>query len=218
MEPIHDRFRASPGKRCQRLLRYIGTHVPAQRFSERDYQWAGPAPHSEDQSCSVTCHPPELCEHRVFVGKVLETLLAHNDVKVPPRVSIEVADAPMHLSDLDLDRDLYYTNMRQSTALATYNNVAKLADNEFFCLGDNSPQSKDGRLWTTVNPWVEYHTRQGHKHLAPDGRKLPGVGTGIVPRQLMIGRAFFVYWPSGLRFSEEWLAIIPNVGRMRMIR
>jgi signal peptidase I len=42
---------------------------------------------------------------------------------------------------------------------------------------------------------------------------------GTVPRYSLIGRAIFVYWPSGFRMpGVERLPIIPNVGRMRLIR
>ena len=48
---------------------------------------------------------------------------------------------------------------------------------------------------------------------------------GTVPRYAMIGKAFFVYWPGGYRIPLlEGLPIIPdvgivpNVGRMRLIR
>jgi hypothetical protein len=44
---------------------------------------------------------------------------------------------------------------------------------------------------------------------------------GTVPRDQLIGKAFFVYWPSMQR--PEWLpnlpfGIVPDVGRMRWIR
>lgn len=42
---------------------------------------------------------------------------------------------------------------------------------QFFALGDNSPQSKDSRLWATPN--TEYY----------------------VERELLIGKALFIYWP-----------------------
>jgi signal peptidase I len=42
---------------------------------------------------------------------------------------------------------------------------------------------------------------------------------GTVPRYGLIGKAIFVYWPSGFRVpGAESLPIIPNVGRMRLIR
>ena len=42
---------------------------------------------------------------------------------------------------------------------------------------------------------------------------------GTVPRYSLIGKAIFVYWPSGFRLPfAPHLPIIPNVGRMRLIR
>ena len=57
---------------------------------------------------------------------------------------------------------------------------------------------------------------------------------GTVPRDQLIGKAFYVYWPAGYRLPESvrrWLrwvpgigaiiqdtGVIPNVGRLRWIR
>ena len=54
------------------------------------------------------------------------------------------------------------------------NRAERVADfplkaDQFFVLGDNSPRSKDGRLWGHENYWV--------------------------PRELLIGKALFIYWP-----------------------
>ena len=41
---------------------------------------------------------------------------------------------------------------------------------------------------------------------------------GIVPRDYLVGKALFVYWPSGFRpFDQFPFGIIPNVGHMRFI-
>ncbi|HUN81433.1 MAG TPA: S26 family signal peptidase [Phycisphaerae bacterium] len=74
---------------------------------------------------------------------------------------------------------------------------------DYFVCGDNSPQSKDARLWFEVCSILR--DRGDYQY-------------GTVPGDQMIGRAFFVYWPSGFRFSQDTLGIIPNVGRMRIIR
>ncbi len=76
---------------------------------------------------------------------------------------------------------------------------------EYFMLGDNSPASKDSRLWWEVGP-----------HLQPRGRTYR---VGTVPEDQLIGKAFFVYWPAGYRPSwASWIGLIPNVGQMRWIR
>ncbi len=51
-------------------------------------------------------------------------------------------------------------------------------------------------------------------HLPRPGEYTPGT----VPRSYLIGRAFFVYWPSGGRVFSSQLPIVPQVQRMRMIR
>lgn len=81
----------------------------------------------------------------------------------------------------------------------------KTFEAEYFMLGDNSPHSKDSRLWETAG-----------SHLIPleDEYQL-----GTVPEDQLIGKAFFVYWPAGYR--AKWTAgigLIPNFGRMRWIR
>ena len=51
---------------------------------------------------------------------------------------------------------------------------------------------------------------------ASQGRD-PKLSNGIVPRELMIGRAFFVYFPAPYRLQERQLGIVPNFGNMRFI-
>jgi signal peptidase I len=71
---------------------------------------------------------------------------------------------------------------------------------EYFVLGDNSPNSSDGRLW--------------------NGQRLPS--------ELLIGKAFFIYWPHAWETHPSFelslgnrklhLPFYPNFGRMRRIR
>ncbi len=62
------------------------------------------------------------------------------------------------------------------------------AQDQFLPMGDNSPQSLDGRVW--------------------DGPK-------YVERDLLIGRALFVYWPHSLNSPVKYF---PNFGEMGFIR
>lgn len=48
-------------------------------------------------------------------------------------------------------------------------------EDQFLALGDNSPQSKDGRLWAETFPHKEFY----------------------VERELLIGKALVIYWPLG---------------------
>ncbi len=73
----------------------------------------------------------------------------------------------------------------------------ELDEGEFLALGDNSGESKDSRLWAR-----------------------PGVGPEV-PRDLLIGKALFIYWPhsedripgTGIPFP-----FFPNFKRMHVIR
>jgi signal peptidase I len=133
-----------------------------------------------------------------------------------PRIFAE--DLKLEVWHLALHRDVYYTpeghdpQRSQISGWASHGwgtdgNPILLAAGEYFMLGDNSPQSKDSRLWDKIGPHLAH--RQDFQ-------------LGTVPRDQLIGKAFFVYWPSGLR--TPWLpilrdfGIIPNVGRMRWIR
>ena len=81
---------------------------------------------------------------------------------------------------------------------------------EFFCLGDNSPQSLDGRGWILAAPTLRLFAKDG---------KTFQYQLGTVPRYNMTGKALLVYWPSGFRIPGlPGLPIIPNVGKMRLIR
>ncbi|MCC7292079.1 MAG: hypothetical protein IT449_08480 [Phycisphaerales bacterium] len=132
--------------------------------------------------------------------------------------------AIFEIRHLAVDRDVFYRTpepdsheypgfdmgiLRGIGVWASRNNPIMLRGNEYFCMGDNSPQSHDSRLWTQVGP-----------HLV--GRE-GGYQMGTVLEDQLIGRAFFVYWPSGHRISDRIpglgrFGVIPNVGDMRWIR
>jgi signal peptidase I len=60
----------------------------------------------------------------------------------------------------------------------------ELGPDEFFMMGDNSPSSKDSRLWANTR-------RAEHRH--------------AVPRSALVGKAFFIYWPHGVPFLNDGL-------------
>ena len=92
--------------------------------------------------------------------------------------------------------------------LRKYPDVSSPDLDEFFCLGDNSPQSLDGRSWLAAAPTLRLY----------DKDKNPQYQLGTVPRYNIIGRALLVFWPSGFRLPIVNWAIVPNTGRMRLIR
>ena len=134
------------------------------------------------------------------------------------------------LSHVAIFRDIHYISKKSVNSAeqgrAIEGNPFTLGKDEFFVLGDNSPNSEDGRWWSR-----------------------PGIGNnglsykeGIVPRDYLVGKALFVYWPGGFGFpwpeslknsllkssrhnalseimywfvSWQW---IPCIGQMRFIR
>ena len=61
-----------------------------------------------------------------------------------------------------LHRDIYYTNKGSESTAA---DLFYVQPGCYLCLGDNSAQSSDSRVW------------------------------GLVPERLMLGKAVFVFWP-----------------------
>ena len=124
-----------------------------------------------------------------------------------PKVRWEMAGSPVTLYRVRLDRDLYYqpgeyrggTRAGQASLGTHPTQPLVLGPDQFFVCGDNSPNSLDGRLWDTPDPWV-------YNEIDPT--------IGIVNRKLLIGKAFFVYFPS---IHKEWRVPVPDVGRMRFI-
>jgi signal peptidase I len=159
---------------------------------------------------------------KIFEGAAPEDELAEALALVrlpdePAQVSLSLEGASADVKDVDLDRDVFYTdrnrNHRPESVTGVMANIAKIGPDQFFCLGDNSPASHDSRLWNTVNDWVKYHTAD------PAGPHGPqGVPPGYVPRKLLIGRAFFVYFPAPFGLSRTSFPFIPNFGDLRFIR
>jgi len=159
-----------------------------------------------------------------------DTLLHRPPPGVLPSVVIELADGLGTITNIELDRDLYYTAekagaysghagfSRASRGATATGEPFELHADEFFVIGDNGPISEDGRFWDTaggggtdVHPWIEL------RMYANDGRD----HAGRVPRRLMMGRAFFVYYPAPFpldaRRNPRAPGVFPNFGEMRLI-
>jgi len=232
---------------------------------------------------------------------------------VPPEIVIAATDANFVLRHIKLERDVYYrspvireprdpdTNtvnqlFMDEPGWGTAGHPIYLRSGEYFVLGDNSPESKDSRLWwyacelfTPTKPLRQLlaqhrqdlladpplspdQSEQLARHLSDlrrtlkrtdpnrrtelietldritqtiDRQYLPAAAgdepshalsilsqlkhrlatldwqyyhLGTVPQDQLIGRAFFVYWPAGVAPFERAWGIIPNVGRMRLVR
>ena len=140
------------------------------------------------------------------------TALTRSEAK--PRVDIFGAGA-MTLSHIAIFRDTYYTSTDPSTnaplRASEKGGPFRLGRGEYFLCGDNSPFSKDSRFWERPK-------------YASKGTEAPRAG--VVPRSYLVGKAIFVYWPSGFSPFPPGIAqtipgagirFVPNVGQMRFI-
>lgn len=134
-------------------------------------------------------------------------------------VGIAARGARLQVSQLRIERDIFYTNegyQNNRDGSFKLEDSEDDAEDEFLMLGDNSPRSNDSRLWNL---------------------------THAVPRRLLIGKAFYIYWPHGVPFlnggrgfalgkyherpdgpnassplPKNSIPFYPQVGRMKRIR
>jgi signal peptidase I len=120
-------------------------------------------------------------------------------------VGVASVGAKARISHLAIFRDIYYIaddlsypdSPRDATVRNRFERFADypLKADQFFVLGDNSAWSKDGRLWGPDNYWV--------------------------PRELLIGKALFIYWPHSwnkIPYVNIPFPMFPNFGRMGFVR
>lgn len=136
-------------------------------------------------------------------------------------------DAALAIDRLRVFRDIYYIadNGKQQTRQSPYvrdyalipprdflSNKAEwgvfarrrpidfvLGEDQFFVMGDNSPQSMDARLWNQMQP-------------DPNGGMAHKPGGNYLERRLLVGRAISVVWP------HTWNFVIPGFTDMRRIQ
>jgi hypothetical protein len=105
------------------------------------------------------------------------------------------------LRRLRIDRDVHYTTHPTRTERAAPGRPFRLQPNEYFVLGDNSPDSRDSREWTEADPRI----RARHQ-------------IGVVPGDQIVGPAAFVYLPALLPSGLGAAKVVPDLGRTRFIR
>lgn len=159
-------------------------------------------------------------DYRVYIKVDGRELLATTDQQYAPHLDqlrgsrritplgfrLIADDMSLELRDLRIDRDVYYAYSRTNTQRAYAGHPFRLGEDEYFVLGDNSPNSHDSREWYDVGP----HLREA---LRTDSYQV-----GTVRADQIVGKAFFVYLPGLLPLDQQGDWRIPDLGRMRFIR
>jgi len=156
-----------------------------------------------------------------FFGHTMESYTrSFGDVSAPPaRLAWSFEGSPLTLRRMRVDRDLYYRAGSQQIngqspengpAISgaafgvDFNKPAELKADQFMMCGDNSCASKDSRLWGRPSPLVT----------ETFGEDAPF----IVPRALLLGKAWCVYFPAPVRPVESAWRVMPDFGHLRFIR
>ncbi len=105
----------------------------------------------------------------------------------------------LRLWHIGIFRDIHYTDER--ILRAREGEPFQLGPDEFFACGDNSPISLDSRMWAGegIGNGTKTYTK------------------GVVPRDFLMGKAFFVYWSDAFKPFGNLLPIIPNMGGVHFI-
>ncbi len=130
-------------------------------------------------------------------------LVAVSNERAVPEVHL-VGTGGVRLAHIGLYRDIHYTvvdAMGRPIVHGTPDSPMVLKEDQFFACGDNSPASFDSRFWDIPG--------KGNNSVTYD--------PGVVPRDYLVGKAFFVHWPGGYRVRQEPIRWIPFVDGMKVI-
>ncbi|MCE5267438.1 MAG: signal peptidase I [Planctomycetaceae bacterium] len=129
-------------------------------------------------------------------------------------VGIGSSGAAVLISHVRIRRDIYYIAVKWPASDVPMRDVREgyvdfeLAKDKFLMLGDNSANSQDSRLWA-ADP--------SHPHAK--GLWPPPNELYWVDRDLLIGKAMFIYWPHSWYYAPVVdLPLWPNFARMRLVR
>ncbi len=183
----------------------MSVFVDGERIADLQYDFGGPIKRT-------------LASH---FGRSLEQVLANPIGQRPTPTGIQwtFGGAPFTLRRVEVKRDLYYrpdflsannqfpTNGPAIAGLAFATdpkNLSRVKLGEYVMFGDNSAASKDSRLWGRPHPLVV--------------RELEIESPFVVPNEMVIGKAWSVYFPAPLSINRGGRSFIPDFGRVRFIR
>lgn len=180
--------------------------VDGNLIASADYDWT-PA---QRVQFAMGLTMPEALDQESDEGNIFEETTRYQ----APEPRWEFSGGAFTVHRVALARDLHYRathydndgtgrphTLAGSPASATHPySTPTLSADQFMTCGDNSPASFDARLWDKPDPFVA-------AEIDPT--------MGVVPRALMLGKAFFVYFPST---SEIFgYRVLPDFGRLRWI-
>ena len=172
-------------------------HVDGEIAATADYDW-----NASDRLLHTTGAARAQYEQRP--ADAPELMNPKSYTRASTSVAWRFGGGPVTLHRVGLDRDVYHRPYQHAGGYghASHPRTAiKLGPDHFFVLGDNSPASQDGRAWREVDPRVAETVDET---------------VGVVHRDLMQGKAFFVYFPSVHSLLDR--VPIPNAGKLRLIR
>ncbi len=136
-----------------------------------------------------------------------------------PRLSWGFEGSPFEMTRIRVERDLHYKtgvldSRQQVGANGSYINgmlyatdplePAVLGPDQFLMLGDNSGASRDSRYWGRPHPLSVLTTEDDAPFL--------------VPRDMLVGKAWCVYFPAPTSVAGTGPRFMPDFGRLRFIR
>lgn len=178
----------------------LAVYVGGRRIAEAEYDWK---PRERIEAATGLT-----LEQALKLDIPFQPPLAKGINYQPPTAAFTFSGGPFTLSNVALDRDLFYRPVAflsgQSEGRPTRGshpiNLVDARADEFFVCGDNSAASDDARMWTDPDGWVQ---AQIDPH------------AGVVPRDLLVGKAFCVFLPS---VGRMWGDLpVPNLGDVRWI-
>lgn len=129
-------------------------------------------------------------------------VFARTQIYRKPTFRWEFSGGGFELHNVSVRRDIaYQVNTINPTRGGHPDFFPTMSGDEFFMCGDNSSNSLDSRLWRpdSINKWVR--------------QEIDDV-PGMVHRNLIVGKAFLVYFPAPL---DDGPVLTPDIGRMRWI-
>ena len=137
-------------------------------------------------------------------GDGVDTLgiFAKSELYRKPTLRWDFEGGGFTLTNVRVQRDIaYQVNTFRPTRGGHPNFFPTLNGEQYFMCGDNSSNSEDSRLWleNSINKWVSQEIDNT---------------PGVVNKDLIVGKAFIVYFPAPL---DNGPILTPDVGRVRWI-